>query len=135
MISHLCYALAYLHSHQIVHRDVKPENLLVQINGHRIHCLKLADFGLAQVVQEPLYTICGTPTYVAPEILAEVGYGLKVVMFPSNILLQKMIYSLTIVDKLIRILKHYYFVSNCRRISMYNFYLLTTLSNISKYVY
>lgn len=78
MISHLCYALAYLHSHQIVHRDVKPENLLVQLHGDRIHCLKLADFGLAQVVHEPLYTICGTPTYVAPEILAEVGYGLKV---------------------------------------------------------
>lgn len=78
MISHLCYALAYLHTHNIVHRDVKPENLLVQVDGNRVLCLKLADFGLAQVVQEPLYTICGTPTYVAPEILAEVGYGLKV---------------------------------------------------------
>jgi serine/threonine protein kinase len=40
--------------------------------------LKLGDFGLAQVVTEPLYTVCGTPTYVAPEILAETGYGLKV---------------------------------------------------------
>jgi len=39
--------------------------------------LKLGDFGLAQVVTEPLYTVCGTPTYVAPEILAETGYGLK----------------------------------------------------------
>ena len=40
--------------------------------------LKLADFGLAVVVREPLFTVCGTPTYVAPEILAETGYGVKV---------------------------------------------------------
>lgn len=78
MISHLTSALAYLHSHQIVHRDVKPENLLVELEGSQVRCLKLGDFGLAQVVHEPLYTVCGTPTYVAPEILAESGYGLKV---------------------------------------------------------
>lgn len=40
--------------------------------------LKLADFGLACEVTEPLYAVCGTPTYVAPEILMETGYGLKV---------------------------------------------------------
>ena len=43
--------------------------------------LKLADFGLAVVVREPLFTVCGTPTYVAPEILAETGYGVKVGKF------------------------------------------------------
>jgi len=87
MIRHLCYALAYLHSHHIVHRDVKPENLLVQMDKQRIRCLKLADFGLAQIVTEPLYTICGTPTYVAPEILAEVGYGLKIDVWAAGIIL------------------------------------------------
>ncbi|KAK6317604.1 hypothetical protein J4Q44_G00130040 [Coregonus suidteri] len=40
--------------------------------------LKLGDFGLATVVDGPLYTVCGTPTYVAPEIIAGTGYGLKV---------------------------------------------------------
>ena len=50
----------------------------VQIDRHGNKLLKLGDFGLAQVVTEPLYTVCGTPTYVAPEILAEAGYGLKV---------------------------------------------------------
>ena len=41
----------------------------------------MADFGLAVVVREPLFTVCGTPTYVAPEILAETGYGVKVGKF------------------------------------------------------
>lgn len=40
--------------------------------------LKLADFGLAVEVFRPLHAVCGTPTYVAPEILLETGYGLKV---------------------------------------------------------
>ena len=43
-----------------------------------VQSLKLADFGLAVAVREPLFTVCGTPTYVAPEILAETGYGVKV---------------------------------------------------------
>lgn len=79
MIRHLASAMAYLHSLDIVHRDIKPENLLVELdeNGHVIQ-LKLADFGLACEVTEPLYAVCGTPTYVAPEILMETGYGLKV---------------------------------------------------------
>lgn len=79
MIRHLASAMAYLHSMSIVHRDIKPENLLVELDesGH-ITQLKLADFGLACEVIEPLTAVCGTPTYVAPEILMESGYGLKV---------------------------------------------------------
>ena len=52
-----------------------------------VQSLKLADFGLAVAVREPLFTVCGTPTYVAPEILAETGYGVKVrprVLFLEN---------------------------------------------------
>lgn len=79
MIRHLASAMAYLHSLSIVHRDIKPENLLVELDeiGH-VTQLKLADFGLACEVTEPLTAVCGTPTYVAPEILMETGYGLKV---------------------------------------------------------
>nr|XP_034182091.1 probable serine/threonine-protein kinase fhkE [Osmia lignaria]XP_034182092.1 probable serine/threonine-protein kinase fhkE [Osmia lignaria] len=87
MIGHLTSALAYLHSHHIVHRDVKPENLLVEMDGSHVRCLKLGDFGLAQVVREPLYTVCGTPTYVAPEILAETGYGLKIDVWAAGVIL------------------------------------------------
>ncbi|NWX52911.1 DCLK2 kinase, partial [Steatornis caripensis] len=48
--------------------------------------LKLGDFGLATVVEGPLYTVCGTPTYVAPEIIAETGYGLKVDIWAAGVI-------------------------------------------------
>lgn len=87
MIKHLLLALAYLHNMDIVHRDVKPENLLVEYDGTRIKTLKLADFGLACEVTKPLYTVCGTPTYVAPEILAECGYGVKIDVWAAGVIL------------------------------------------------
>lgn len=87
MIAHLTRALAYLHCRNIVHRDVKPENLLVDFDGDRIRTLKLGDFGLACEVDEPLYIVCGTPTYVAPEILAESGYGIKIDVWAAGVIL------------------------------------------------
>ncbi|XP_067112411.1 serine/threonine-protein kinase DCLK3 [Osmerus mordax] len=78
MVSDMSEALRYIHSKRIVHRDLKPENLLVEGKGGGSHRLKLGDFGLAMVVTEPIFTVCGTPTYVAPEILSETGYGLTV---------------------------------------------------------
>uniref|UniRef100_A0A8C6PNC5 Doublecortin-like kinase 3 n=1 Tax=Nothobranchius furzeri TaxID=105023 RepID=A0A8C6PNC5_NOTFU len=71
MVLDVSDALSYIHSKSIVHRDLKPENLLVVTAG--VCRLKLGDFGLAMVVTEPVFTICGTPTYVAPEILRETG--------------------------------------------------------------
>jgi serine/threonine protein kinase len=50
----------------------------VEFEGERVRILKVGDFGLAQKVVEPLFTRCGSPPYVAPEILTGVGYGLKV---------------------------------------------------------
>ncbi|XP_054240919.1 serine/threonine-protein kinase DCLK3 [Indicator indicator] len=87
MITDLCEALVYIHSKNIVHRDLKPENLLVQHNADRSTTLKLADFGLAKLVTKPIFTVCGTPTYVAPEILAEKGYGLEVDMWAAGVIL------------------------------------------------
>lgn len=87
MITHLTSALAYLHSLNIVHRDVKPENLLVDMENGKVKILKLGDFGLACEVTEPLYTVCGTPTYVAPEILAETGYRLKIDVWAAGVIL------------------------------------------------
>ncbi|KTG47670.1 hypothetical protein cypCar_00014786, partial [Cyprinus carpio] len=73
MVFNLAAALKYLHRMCIVHRDIKPENLLVCEYPNGTKSLKLGDFGLATVVEGPLYTVCGTPTYVAPEIIAESG--------------------------------------------------------------
>ncbi|PGH06594.1 CAMK protein kinase [Polytolypa hystricis UAMH7299] len=60
--------LKYLHDRNIVHRDIKPENILL-VDEHL--SVKLADFGLAKIIGEDSFTttLCGTPSYVAPEIL------------------------------------------------------------------
>ncbi|OCT76043.1 hypothetical protein XELAEV_18031231mg [Xenopus laevis] len=87
MLIDLCEALQYIHSKHIVHRDLKPENLLVQRNPDGSKTLKLADFGLAIYATGPIFTVCGTPTYVAPEILSEKGYGLEVDMWATGVIL------------------------------------------------
>uniref|UniRef100_A0A671KIJ9 Serine/threonine-protein kinase DCLK2 n=1 Tax=Sinocyclocheilus anshuiensis TaxID=1608454 RepID=A0A671KIJ9_9TELE len=86
MVFNLAAALKYLHRMCIVHRDIKPENLLVCEYPNGTKSLKLGDFGLATVVEGPLYTVCGTPTYVAPEIIAESGYGLKVDIWAAGVI-------------------------------------------------
>ncbi|KAK9957619.1 hypothetical protein ABG768_011851 [Culter alburnus] len=87
MITDISQALEYIHNKSIAHRDIKPENLLVQRHGNGSLNLKLADFGLAMVVTEPVFTVCGTPTYVAPEILAETGYGVGVDVWAMGVIL------------------------------------------------
>ena len=63
MIGDMTLALKYLHDKMIVHRDIKPENLLVLYlesedrGPERLRSLKLGDFGLAQLVSEPLFTV------------------------------------------------------------------------------
>ena len=65
-------ALDYMHSQNAVHRDLKPENLLLDKDGN----LKIADFGLSIMASanETVFTRCGTPNYVAPEIFCSDGY-------------------------------------------------------------
>jgi len=71
----LCDALGYLHEKRIVHRDLKPENLLYASPDDDA-AIKIADFGLARLVssKDLMKTACGTPGYVAPEILKNQGY-------------------------------------------------------------
>jgi len=71
-------AVAYCHSLNIAHRDLKPENLLLMTKDND-RDVKLADFGFAKRVtsEECLITQCGTPGYVAPEVLSHLQYGTK----------------------------------------------------------
>ena len=75
----LAGALAYCHERNIVHRDLKPENLLYSSPDDDAD-IKIADFGLAKLLDPStvMATACGTPGYVAPEILDGAGYTSKV---------------------------------------------------------
>jgi len=55
----------------IVYRDLKPENMLINADGY----LKLTDFGFAKLCPSKTYTLCGTPQYIAPEIIMNKGHG------------------------------------------------------------
>ena len=70
-------AVSYCHAKGIVHRDIKPENLLLADKDGGISSLKMADFGLSRMLEDGKMasTACGTPGYVAPEILEQQPYG------------------------------------------------------------
>jgi len=82
-------AFAHIHSKNIIHRDLKPENILVAQNGYS----KLTDFGFAKIVEPGArtYTLCGTPEYIAPEVLLNKGHGKPVDWWTLGILIYEMI--------------------------------------------
>jgi len=67
-------AFEYLHIKRVIYRDLKPENMILDVAGQ----VKLIDMGLAKVVVGKTYTACGTPDYFAPEIIAQTGHGFAV---------------------------------------------------------
>jgi serum/glucocorticoid-regulated kinase 2 len=69
----LILAIEFLHKKNILYRDLKPENVLIDSDGY----LKIADFGLSKldIDKGNAKTICGTPEYLAPEVIKNLGYG------------------------------------------------------------
>ncbi|KAI9202021.1 briggsae CBR-CMK-1 protein [Polychytrium aggregatum] len=87
LVYQLFDAIAYLHRKNIVHRDLKPENMLF-LNHSEDSPLMLTDFGLSKIASgdSNLHTACGTPSYVAPEILSQDGHGKPVDVWSMGVI-------------------------------------------------
>jgi len=87
LVHKMVSAIDYLHSQGIVHRDLKPENLLIK-DDKDISEVKIADFGLSKIVAQKvmMQTACGTPGYVAPEVLNATGYDKEVDLWSIGVI-------------------------------------------------
>ncbi|KAK2960845.1 putative cAMP-dependent protein kinase catalytic subunit beta [Blattamonas nauphoetae] len=84
----LLTALEFMHTKGIAYRDLKPENLLLDSKGQ----LKLTDLGFAKEIEQPAFTLCGTPEYLAPELILGVGHDFGVDWWAFGILIYEMLY-------------------------------------------
>jgi len=76
-----------MHSLNIIYRDLKPENILLSFDGH----IKVADFGFAKACASVTWTLCGTPDYLAPEIISQQRYNKSVDWYALGVLMYEML--------------------------------------------
>ena len=89
-MSEILLAIDYMHKNNFIYRDLKPENILIDQFGH----IKLTDFGLSKLLDEEeqkTYTLCGTPEYLAPEIIFEKGYDKTCDWFSFGVVMFEML--------------------------------------------
>lgn len=82
--------MGFLHDHSVLYRDIKPENILIDADGY----IKLADFGLARPNMshdDEAYSFCGSPEYMAPEMLKQQGHTFAVDFYCLGALLYELI--------------------------------------------
>eukprot|EP01114_Cavostelium_apophysatum_P023101 TRINITY_DN859_c0_g1_i1.p1 TRINITY_DN859_c0_g1~~TRINITY_DN859_c0_g1_i1.p1 ORF type:complete len:300 (+),score=72.46 TRINITY_DN859_c0_g1_i1:73-972(+) len=87
VVKKMISAVLYLHNNSIAHRDLKPENLLLK-GGSTDTEVMLSDFGLSKIVgvESMMETACGTPYYVAPEVLSATGYDKEVDLWSCGVI-------------------------------------------------
>ena len=92
-IAQIIMALGELHSKGIMHRDLKLENIMVDENGY----IKLIDYGLAKIIadDELAMSYCGTPEYLAPEMVDNKGHDMTVDWWAVGILIYEMLIGVT----------------------------------------
>jgi len=83
----VCLALEYLHYLNLIYRDLKPENMLIDYKGY----IKITDFGFGKIVEGRTWTLCGTPEYLAPEVIQTKGYNKSVDWWSFGVLVYEMV--------------------------------------------
>jgi serine/threonine protein kinase len=89
-VAEIALAFGYLHDMEVVYRDLKPENILLDAEGH----VRLTDFGLSKdnfAQTETTTTFCGTPEYLAPEIVMRQAYTMAVDWWALGVLLYELL--------------------------------------------